>query len=82
MNTGVDPDLFCVQGVTLTDLQEAEKTMKTEQKEREKKKDDDERDGKQRKGEEGVRNGVCVRPDGLRREFSTKCTVDHFIYRS
>ncbi|KAJ8249153.1 hypothetical protein GJAV_G00231750 [Gymnothorax javanicus] len=41
------------QGVTLTDLQEAEKNMKTEQKEREKKKEDDERDGKQKKAEEG-----------------------------
>ncbi|KAG5839854.1 hypothetical protein ANANG_G00209510 [Anguilla anguilla] len=40
------------QGVTLTDLQEAEK-MKTEQKEREKKKEDEDRDGRQRKGDEG-----------------------------
>ncbi|XP_064169839.1 protein phosphatase 1 regulatory subunit 12A [Anguilla rostrata] len=40
------------QGVTLTDLQEAEK-MKTEQKEREKKKEDEDRDARQRKGDEG-----------------------------
>ncbi|KAG7473967.1 hypothetical protein MATL_G00101510 [Megalops atlanticus] len=46
------------QGVTLTDLQEAEKSMKTEQKEREKKKEEEERDGKLKRGEEGVRKGA------------------------
>ncbi|XP_057185678.1 protein phosphatase 1 regulatory subunit 12A isoform X2 [Triplophysa rosa] len=39
------------QGVTLTDLQEAEKTMKTEN--RGKEKDEEEKDGKQKKGDEG-----------------------------
>lgn len=44
-----------MQGVTLTDLQEAEKTIKTDNKEKEKKKDE-EKEAKQKKaGEEGVR---------------------------
>lgn len=51
----VAQSLFSTQGVTLTDLQEAEKTIKTEQKEREKKKEEDERDTKQKKADEGVR---------------------------
>nr|XP_040017663.1 protein phosphatase 1 regulatory subunit 12A isoform X11 [Gasterosteus aculeatus aculeatus] len=45
------------QGVTLTDLQEAEKTMKTDSKAREKKKEEEEKEkekeAKARKGEEG-----------------------------
>ncbi|XP_071760873.2 protein phosphatase 1 regulatory subunit 12A isoform X2 [Centroberyx gerrardi] len=45
------------QGVTLTDLQEAEKTMKTDNKGREKKKEEEEKEkekeAKQKKGEEG-----------------------------
>ncbi|KTF85908.1 hypothetical protein cypCar_00043574, partial [Cyprinus carpio] len=41
------------QGVTLTDLQEAEKTMKTENKGKENKKEEEEKEGKQKKGEEG-----------------------------
>ncbi|KAM8892935.1 protein phosphatase 1 regulatory subunit 12A isoform 2-T2 [Spinachia spinachia] len=44
------------QGVTLTDLQEAEKTMKTDSKVREKKEEEDkekEKEAKARKGEEG-----------------------------
>ncbi|KAI2648584.1 Protein phosphatase 1 regulatory subunit 12A [Labeo rohita] len=45
--------VFALQGVTLTDLQEAEKTMKTENKGKEKKKEEEEKEGKQKKGEEG-----------------------------
>lgn len=44
------------QGVTLTDLQEAEKTMKTDNKGREKK--EEEKEAKLKKAEEGVR-AVC-----------------------
>ena len=46
------------QGVTLTDLQEAEKTMKTDNKGRERKEEEEkekEKDTKAKKGEEGVR---------------------------
>lgn len=52
---------FCPKGVTLTDLQEAEKTMKTiktDNKGREKKEDDEkekEKESKVKKGEDGVR---------------------------
>lgn len=46
--------VFALQGVTLTDLQEAEKTMKTENKGKEKK-EEEEKEGKQKKAEEGVR---------------------------
>lgn len=49
---------FFNKGVTLTDLQEAEKTMKTDNKGREKKEEEEkekEKEVKQRKGEEGVR---------------------------
>ncbi|XP_042608593.1 protein phosphatase 1 regulatory subunit 12A-like isoform X1 [Cyprinus carpio] len=49
------------QGVTLTDLQEAEKTMKTENKGKENKKEEEEKEGKQKKGEEGVRKEVSWR---------------------
>lgn len=48
--------LFCclfAKGVTLTDLQEAEKTMKTDNKGREKK--EEEKEAKLKKAEEGVR---------------------------
>ncbi|XP_060770455.1 protein phosphatase 1 regulatory subunit 12A isoform X2 [Neoarius graeffei] len=41
------------QGVTLTDLQEAEKTIKTENKGKEKTKEEEEKEAKQKKGEEG-----------------------------
>lgn len=53
--------LFHVKGVTLTDLQEAEKTMKTmkmDNKGREKKEEEEkekEKEAKPKKGEEGVR---------------------------
>lgn len=48
--------LFYDQGVTLTDLQEAEKTMKTDNKGRETKKEEEEKEAaKQKKAEEGVR---------------------------
>lgn len=43
-----------MKGVTLTDLQEAEKTMKTDNKGREKK-EEEEKEAKMKKGEEGVR---------------------------
>ncbi|XP_066525132.1 protein phosphatase 1 regulatory subunit 12A isoform X3 [Hoplias malabaricus] len=49
------------QGVTLTDLQEAEKTIKTEIKGKERKKEEEEKEGKQKKGEEGVRKEVSWR---------------------
>lgn len=50
------PDgVFCLQGVTLTDLQEAEKTIKTENKGKDRTKEEEEREAKQKKGEEGVR---------------------------
>lgn len=44
------------QGVTLTDLQEAEKTMKTtaENRGREKKEEEEKKEAKLKKGEEGV----------------------------
>lgn len=48
--------LFTCQGVTLTDLQEAEKTMKTDNKGREKK--EEEKEAKLKKAEEGVR-AIC-----------------------
>lgn len=41
--------------MTLTDLQEAEKTMKTDNKGREKKEEEKEKETKLKKGEEGVR---------------------------
>ncbi|KAF5908281.1 protein phosphatase 1 regulatory subunit 12A-like, partial [Clarias magur] len=41
------------QGVTLTDLQEAEKTIKTESKGKEKTKEEEEKEAKQKKAEEG-----------------------------
>ncbi|XP_017340461.1 protein phosphatase 1 regulatory subunit 12A isoform X1 [Ictalurus punctatus] len=41
------------QGVTLTDLQEAEKTIKTEIKGKERTKEEEEKEAKQKKGEEG-----------------------------
>lgn len=45
-----------MKGVTLTDLQEAEKTMKTDNKGREKKEEEEkEKEAKMKKGEEGVR---------------------------
>ena len=54
--------VFCIKGVTLTDLQEAEKTMKTDNKGREKKEEEEkekekekEKEAKLKKGEEGVR---------------------------
>lgn len=50
--------LFRIKGVTLTDLQEAEKTMKTDNKGREKKEEEEkekEKEAKAKKGEEGVR---------------------------
>lgn len=47
--------VFCIKGVTLTDLQEAEKTM-TDNKGREKKEEEEkEKEAKVKKGEEGVR---------------------------
>lgn len=49
--------LCFIQGVTLTDLQEAEKTMKTDNKGREKKEEEErekEKESKQKKGDEGV----------------------------
>lgn len=49
--------LFIYQGVTLTDLQEAEKTMKTDNKGREKK-EVEEKEAKLKKAEEGVR-AIC-----------------------
>lgn len=57
--------VFGLQGVTLTDLQEAEKTMKTENKGKEK--DEEDKDGKQKKGDEGVRfvELPCLLSDGL-----------------
>lgn len=49
------------KGVTLTDLQEAEKTMKTDNKGREKK--EEEKESKLKKAEEGVRAaGSSSRP--------------------
>lgn len=51
--------LFHIKGVTLTDLQEAEKTMKTDNKGREKKEEEEkekEKDAKAKRGEEGVRD--------------------------
>lgn len=50
--------LFICQGVTLTDLQEAEKTMKTDNKGREKKEEEKEKEAKLKKAEEGVR-AIC-----------------------
>lgn len=52
--------LFHIKGVTLTDLQEAEKTMKTDNKGREKKEEEEkekekEKEAKAKRGEEGVR---------------------------
>lgn len=47
-----------IKGVTLTDLQEAEKTMKTDNKGREKKEEEEkekEKEAKLKKGDEGVR---------------------------
>ncbi len=47
-----------MKGVTLTDLQEAEKTMKTDNKSKEKKEEEEkekEKEAKAKKGEEGVR---------------------------
>lgn len=57
--------VFALQGVTLTDLQEAEKTMKTENKGKEKTKEEEEKEGKQKKAEEGVRKvefnpNICI----------------------
>lgn len=49
-----------MKGVTLTDLQEAEKTMKTDNKGREKK--EEEKEAKLKKAEEGVR--VTCSTDG------------------
>lgn len=51
---------FHIKGVTLTDLQEAEKTMKTDNKGREKKEEEEkekekEKEAKSKKAEEGVR---------------------------
>lgn len=46
---------FAFQGVTLTDLQEAEKTIKTENKEKERSKEEEEKEARQKKAEEGVR---------------------------
>lgn len=59
MNKGLLLLLSClfVQGVTLTDLQEAEKTMKTDNKGREKK--EEEKEAKLKKAEEGVRAISC-----------------------
>lgn len=55
--------VFGLQGVTLTDLQEAEKTMKTENRGKEKK-DEEEKEAKQKKGDEAVRSlklsGGCL----------------------
>lgn len=53
----LSPSFFvCIKGVTLTDLQEAEKTMKTDNKGREKREEEEkEKEAKMKKGEEGVR---------------------------
>lgn len=48
------------QGVTLTDLQEAEKTIKTENKGKERTKEEEEKEAKQKKGEEAVREVAFV----------------------
>lgn len=56
----LDCVFFHLKGVTLTDLQEAEKTiqtMKTDNKGREKE-EEKEKEAKQKKGEEGVRAGT------------------------
>lgn len=42
--------------MTLTDLQEAEKTMKTDNKGREKKEEEEKKEARLKKGEEGVRD--------------------------
>lgn len=52
--------MSCFQGVTLTDLQEAEKTIKPEYKGKERTKEEEEKEAKQKKGEEGVRKVEIV----------------------
>ncbi len=71
--------VFALQGVTLTDLQEAEKTMKTENKGKEKTKEEEEKEAKQKKAEEGVRKveftpNICI-CSALGEINSQKCKV-------
>lgn len=47
--------LLDLQGVTLTDLQEAEKTIKTEENKEKEKKEEEDKEAKQKRVEEGVR---------------------------
>lgn len=69
-----------MKGVTLTDLQEAEKTMKTDSKAREKKKEEEEKEkekeAKARKGEEGVRAIYqSYSPPRAGRSYITPCDI-------
>lgn len=47
--------LFHIKGVTLTDLQEAEKTMKTGREKKEEEEKEKEKEARAKRGEEGVR---------------------------